>query len=187
MCIRKCHVLVMCDMTYLFACHWPSCVHICMCTYICIHFCVYTHNICWWWVICRMTIRHWHSCVYIYLVTCMCTRLRVHIQIMCWWCVTWRIHVRAMTHWSSRAHICMCSMYMYILMQLCVYTHIKCWWCVTWRFRVRVPWLIYMCDMTHAYVWHALFVCVTGRPHLCGMTGSWLMTHDLCHTNKVPW
>jgi len=42
---------------------------------------------------------------------------------------------------------------------------------------VIVKWLIRTCDMTHSYVWHALFVCVTWLIHMCDMTHSYVW-HD---------
>jgi len=32
---------------------------------------------------------------------------------------------------------------------------------------IRETWLIYMCDMTHVYVWHASFLCATCLIHTC--------------------
>jgi len=34
-----------------------------------------------------------------------------------------------------------------------------------------------MCDMTHSYVWHDAFICVTWRIHMCDMTHSYVW-HD---------
>ena len=33
---------------------------------------------------------------------------------------------------------------------------------------------IHMCDMTHSYVWHDSFICVTWLIHMCGMTHSYV-------------
>ena len=41
--------------------------------------------------------------------------------------------------------------------------------CVTWR--------IHVCDVTHSYVWHDVFICVTWRIHMCDMTHSYVW-HD---------
>jgi len=41
--------------------------------------------------------------------------------------------------------------------------------CATWR----VPCLIHMGDMTHSYVWHDPFICVTWRIHMSDMTHSY--------------
>jgi len=43
-----------------------------------------------------------------------------------------------------------------------------------------VTWLIYMCDMTHSYVWHDSFICVTWLIHMCDMTHSYVW-HDSCN------
>jgi len=38
-----------------------------------------------------------------------------------------------------------------------------------------------MCDMTHSYVWHDLFTCVTWLIHMCDMTQSYVW-HDSIHS-----
>jgi len=43
-----------------------------------------------------------------------------------------------------------------------------------WISLLSVTWLIYMCDMTHSYVWHDSFICVTWRIHMCDMTNSYV-------------
>jgi len=50
--------------------------------------------------------------------------------------------------------------------------------CVTWR--------IHMCDMTHSYVWQDAFICVTWRIHMCDMTHSYVW-HDafICVTWRL--
>jgi len=59
--------------------------------------------------------------------------------------------------------------------------------CVTWSWTdsfawhdsfTCVPWLIYMCDMTHFYVWHDSFKSVAWLIHTCAMTHSHVC-HDL--------
>jgi len=35
--------------------------------------------------------------------------------------------------------------------------------------------LIHMCDMTHSYVWHDSFTCVTWLIHMCDMTRTWAL------------
>ena len=42
---------------------------------------------------------------------------------------------------------------------------------------ICVTWLIHMCDMTHSYVWHDTFICVTWLIHICDMTHSYVW-HD---------
>jgi len=42
---------------------------------------------------------------------------------------------------------------------------------------ICVTWLIHMCDMTHSYVWHDAFICVTWLIHMRGMTHSYVW-HD---------
>jgi len=39
---------------------------------------------------------------------------------------------------------------------------------------ICVTWLIHMCDMTHSYVWHDVFMCVPWLANLCAMT-HWCM------------
>jgi len=36
--------------------------------------------------------------------------------------------------------------------------------------------LIHMCDMTHSYVWHDSFICVTWLIHMCDMTHSYSLS-----------
>jgi len=35
-------------------------------------------------------------------------------------------------------------------------------------------WFVHMCDMTHSYLWHDLFICVTWFIHKCDMTHSYV-------------
>jgi len=56
-----------------------------------------------------------------------------------------------------------------------------------------VTWLIHTCDMTHSYVWHDSFICVTGLIHMCDMTHSYVW-HDsficvtcLIYMRNMPW
>jgi len=51
---------------------------------------------------------------------------------------------------------------------------------------VCVTWLIHMCDMTHSYVWHDSFMCVTWLIHMCAMTHS-CVWHDsfICVTRLI--
>ena len=42
---------------------------------------------------------------------------------------------------------------------------------------ICVTWLIHMCDMIHAHVWHDSFICVTRLIHMCDMTHSYVW-HD---------
>ena len=61
--------------------------------------------------------------------------------------------------------------------------------CVTWLIQgalllqQRCTWLICMCNMTHSYVWHSLFICVTWLILTCDTTQSFvcLMMCDLTH------
>jgi len=43
---------------------------------------------------------------------------------------------------------------------------------------ICVTWLVHMCDMTHSYVWHDSLICNTWRIHTCDMTYSYVC-HDL--------
>jgi len=51
---------------------------------------------------------------------------------------------------------------------------------------ICVTWLIHMCDMTHSYVWHDSFICVTWSIHMCDMTHSYVW-HDpfICVTWSI--
>jgi len=42
---------------------------------------------------------------------------------------------------------------------------------------ICVTWLIHMCDMTHSHVWHDSFIRVTWRIHTCDMTHPYVW-HD---------
>jgi len=63
------------------------------------------------------------------------------------------------------------------LIHMCDMTHSYVWHdsfiCLTW--------LIHMCDMTHSYVWHDSFVCVTCI-HTCDMTHSYAWRAFICVT-----
>jgi len=54
---------------------------------------------------------------------------------------------------------------------------------------ICVTWLIHMCDMTHSYVWHDSFICVTWLIHawkasfVCDMRH---VTHLSCVTCPIP-
>jgi len=57
-----------------------------------------------------------------------------------------------------------------------------------------VTWLIYVCAMTHSYVWHDSFICVTWLIHMCYMSN--ISTHScvtyqlMCvsqHINSCVW
>jgi len=39
---------------------------------------------------------------------------------------------------------------------------------------ICVTWLIHMCDMTHSYVWHDSFICVVSLTYMCDMTHSYV-------------
>ena len=59
---------------------------------------------------------------------------------------------------------------------MCDMTHLYVWHdafiCVTWR--------IDMCDMTHWYVWHDALICVTWRIDMCDMPHDVYERHDSC-------
>jgi len=48
-------------------------------------------------------------------------------------------------------------------------------------------WLIHMCDMSHLYVWHDSFICVTCRIHMCDMIDSPgpSLQHAATHCNTL--
>jgi len=43
---------------------------------------------------------------------------------------------------------------------------------------ICVTYLIHMCDISHSYVWHDSFICVTWLMHMCDMTHAYVW-HDL--------
>jgi len=46
---------------------------------------------------------------------------------------------------------------------------------------ICITWLIHLCGMTHSYVWHNSFICVTWLIHLCDV--AWLIhTCDITHS-----
>ena len=40
-------------------------------------------------------------------------------------------------------------------------------------------------DMTHSYVWHDSFICVTWLIHMCDMTHSYVWHHSFNHTHNL--
>ena len=53
---------------------------------------------------------------------------------------------------------------------------------------ICVTWLIHMCDMTHSYVWHSSFICVTWLIHMWDMTHSYVWQSrrvHVCDTAEV--
>jgi len=63
------------------------------------------------------------------------------------------------------------------LIHMCDTMVMHCIWCHTYEWvmshiwKEYVTWLIHICDMTHSYVWHDSFICVT-----------WYVWHDHCDT-----
>jgi len=53
-----------------------------------------------------------------------------------------------------------------------VLSHLKSMYCLATTYSYVWQWLIHMCDMTHSYVWHDPFICVTWLIHMCDMTHS---------------
>jgi len=61
--------------------------------------------------------------------------------------------------------------------------------CVTLSEKSDIEWRFCMCDVTHPYVWHCLFMCVTGLVHICGITCAYgCMSHirmsHVAHTKE---
>jgi len=54
---------------------------------------------------------------------------------------------------------------------------------------VICSWLIHTCDMTHSYVCHDSFICVTWLIHVCDMTRSSVpfVTRYVCHSSPTMW
>ena len=50
--------------------------------------------------------------------------------------------------------------------------------------------MTHLCDMTHWYVWHDSFICVTWLIHICDMTHWYVWCHmfiDMCDVTCVMW
>ena len=75
-------------------------------------------------------------------------------------------------HDSCHASTCMCVTW---LMHVCDMTH-ACVWHDSW---MRVTWLMHACDMTHACVWHDSCMRVTWLMHACDINHTWLMQDDV--------
>jgi len=75
------------------------------------------------------------------------------------WCVAWLIHILTL-------FICICDE-----------THL-CVWHVYGGSFIFMTWLIHwlVCGMTHSYLWHDAFICVTRLIHACDMVCG--MTHS---------
>ena len=70
----------------------------------------------------------------------------------------------------------MCDVSPLVCHESCDMTHSYVWHdsfiCVTW--------LIHLCDMTHSYVWHGSFICVAWLIHTCDESPP--VRHESCHT-----
>jgi len=93
---------------------------------------------------------------------------------------------------KCRIHKCVCGntgSYMYCVITLIHMTHSYVTHLYMWHDSfICVTWLIHMCDMTHSYVWHVThlymwhdsFICVTWLIHMCDM---WrIPTCDMTHS-----
>jgi len=43
----------------------------------------------------------------------------------------------------------------------------------------------HVCDMTHSYVWHDSFICVTWLIHMCDMTHSYVWRDPFCEWRRM--
>ena len=49
-----------------------------------------------------------------------------------------------------------------------------------------VTWIIHVCDLTHSFVWHDLFICVTWLIHVYDMTHSYVWHGDVGGGGRDP-
>jgi len=63
---------------------------------------------------------------------------------------------------------------------MCDMTHTYVWH----DLYICVTWLIHKCDMTHSYVWHDSYICVTWLIHMCDMTHTYVW-HDVWHDLSI--
>jgi len=135
----------MCDMTHQYLWHDSFTCVTCL-----------THICAWLTHMCGMTHSHvWHdslTCV-AWLIS-MCHMTHSHAGHDSFICVTWLIHLCSNT-----------PSYALILDNMSDMTHSS----VRHDFITR---FIHMCGMTHSYVWHDSFICVTWLVHMCNMTHS---------------
>ena len=79
------------------------------------------------------------------------------------------------------------------LIHMCDTMVMRCIWCHTYEWvmshiwKKYVTWLIHICDMTHSYVWHDSFICVTWYVwHNSFISVTWLI-HMCDTTHSYVW
>jgi len=70
-------------------------------------------------------------------------------------------------------------------LKMCKITHSYLWHDYAATKYTRLSgWLLYACNMTHSYVRHASYMCVTRLIHMCGMPHSWVWHDSVCETDS---
>jgi len=113
-------------------------------------------------------------------------------------CVIWLVHVGLMC--GCYEHLCVWErVFVCVCTCMCVRVSILLYGCTRLRSSSTcvvthpcVPWLIYSCDMTHSYMWHDSFICVTLLIHMCHdssicvITDPWLPWFiHMCHDSFI--
>ena len=159
----------MCDIPHSYVWHASS---------ICVTWLIYVRDMTYFRVTIymRAEFNDWHH---------MCDMTHPYVWRVSFMCVTWLIHICDVTY-SSVWHdsfICLTELIdkcLFMCVQNLTINIINDGWllyailmCViSVCTELGAPWLTHMCDMTHSYMWHDSFTCVTWLIHMCDMTHS---------------